>query len=65
MKLIKLTLASAALLLGGCATFDGATTGPGYRSTLDSEVMAYVEQQARRNGTSVHWINPPRKAKAP
>jgi hypothetical protein len=66
MGRIPKSLASAALfaLCAGCATSGGMQHQPSsYRATLDTELIAVVESQARSGGAQVYWIHPPRKAK--
>lgn len=57
-------LAAALALSAGCATRGGMQHQPSsYRATLDGELIAVVESQARTSGAQVYWIHPPRKAK--
>jgi len=68
MRRSPLLIASAAVLAlcGGCATEGGMKAQPSaYLSSLDTEVIAAVENSAINNGVHVVWIHPPRKAKQP
>jgi hypothetical protein len=52
-----LSLAAAAVLLSGCASF-----GPEYRSNIDFAKVARIESAARAVGVQVYWVNYPTKA---
>lgn len=64
-KTFALLAASAALLsLAGCGTLPTERNAPSsYRESLETDVMALVENSAARSGTQVYWINPPRRKK--
>ena len=55
----KVLLAALALgVLGGCSTMS-----PSYSpyDDMDLEYIAYVEHASKQFGTTVWWVNPPRK----
>ena len=56
-----LILASAALLLGACASTDSA--GLAGKSTIsnDEAYMSAVEAAAKPTGVRVVWVNPPKQ----
>lgn len=57
---LALLLTLAAVGLGSCAAM--RQTEPVVRDDgVDREKMAVIEQQARRSGVRVHWVNPPLK----
>lgn len=63
---LSLVAASMLALCGGCASSGGMQHQPSsYRATLDTELIAAVESQARIGGAQVYWVHPPRKAKQP
>ena len=61
-------LASPLLLLGGCATTDEMAGGPGVTPLVadtqfvtDQDYIDTVNYLAKRRGTRVVWVNPPKK----
>jgi len=60
-------LAVTALMLGtvflsACATTPrNADDASSNRSAVDQRYVAAVNRQARRTGTQVYWVNPPRE----
>lgn len=67
MRFLTLALAGATLsVASGCASLPSDGRGvETHRSKWDTEVIAYVENHAKREGTRVVWVNPPRKKAEP
>lgn len=63
---LKLMLACLVALTGGCAaTPDRAQIEQEVQAAynpFDAEYMEMVQQNARRSGARVIWVNPPRKS---
>jgi hypothetical protein len=57
--LAALTAAAAISMLGGCAT------SPPPAQEIDSTYVSYVENAARRYGTTVIWLNYPMRRAEP
>lgn len=61
-RTLGLIVGAALLGTGGCASLPSDGKGVStYRQKLDTEVIAYVESVAAREGSRVFWVNPPRK----
>jgi hypothetical protein len=63
IRFLTLALVGATLTAAsGCASLPADGRGvAAHRSKWDTEVIAYVENHAKREGTRVVWVNPPRK----